>query len=642
MQKESDRYNYSFYQKLENFLQNKAVKILWLFIAFYIFIFCLISYLKYISFSYNDLDLSVIEQTFWNTIHGTLVTEGIGEATIFNGGHLFLIIFLLAPLYAVYPHPLTLLFMQSIFLALPAYLIFKFARDKIDTSFATYFALAYLLYPALAYVNLFEFHLIAFAPLFLLPMFIFFDKGRFWPFVLFMFLSLACKEDVSLVVFGLGIYGLFKYTHLKLPFIRRNDWKWVVVPLLSGVLWFIAVTQFIQPHFTLAEAKSLSGPRGALMFYGWLGSTPAEIIRNIFLHPGQVLRGIFIPAKNTYLLHLFGPLAFLSVFGLKEMVVVLFGLLESLLSQRPAHFSINFQYPALIMPFIFISAIFGLRRLLQFKLLKRLKIYILIILFSISLFFAFKLGPLFSLPFERWKRDRRDVLKERFVKLVPPEAPVAASFELATRLTHRDRLFFAYQINIIDGGPQYAYGVEKYGEKANYLLVDFRDYLTYFGFYYQDSDIYLKSFLERYNWNVDYEINNIVLLTKAKDNAEQLIEALDSFPENLSGPSFSNEYIKFVGCRLKKQVVLEHPVLHLDGYLECRTQTSQRYILQLDFFSKDDKKLLYRHYFIAPDRIYPTKRWKKGEKIKISQNVLVPDSVQIDKCDLVLKFCLIE
>ncbi len=626
----------------ENFLYHKASKIIWLSIIFYIFIFCLISYLKYRSFSYNDMDLFAIGQIFWNTIRGNFVVDAIGERTVFSGGHFFLIIFLLAPFYAVYPHPLTLLFMQSIALAVPAYFIFRLACDKIDTTFATYFALAYLLYPPLAYVNLFEFHIIAFVPLFLIPMFISFDKQRFWPFVLFMFLALSCKEDVSLVIFGLGIYALFKYARLKRPFVRRKDCKWIIVPLLSGVLWLVLVTKFIQPVFRAAELKEISGSSPISSFYAWLGHTPGEMLRNIFLHPGQTLRGMFIPAKNRYLLHLFGPLAFSSVFALKEMVIILFGLLESLLSQRSTHFSIHYQYPAMIMPFIFISAILGVRYLLQRRPFKSLRLYVLIFLFSVSLFSAFKIGPLFRLPFSQWKPDQRDALKEEFIKLIPPQTAVAATFEMATRLTHQDRLFFMYHVNIAERSAQYAYLTEQYGEKADFLLTDFLDQLTYFGFYDQNSDIYLKNFLKKYNWHVAYEINNIALWTKTKTNNGQLIETVDSLPERLPGPTSSNGYIKLAGCRFKEQIVLGHSVLHFEGYLECLREMNQRYILQLDFYGKAQKNLLYRHYFIAPDRIYPSKRWKKGEKIKISQNVLAPDSLQIENCDLILSFCLVQ
>ncbi|MCQ9208242.1 MAG: hypothetical protein NG712_02560, partial [Omnitrophica bacterium] len=81
---------------------------------------------------------------------------------------------------------------------------------------------------------------------------------------------------------------------------------------------------------------------------------------------------------------------------------------------------------------------------------------------------------------------------------------------------------------------------------------------------------------------------------------------------------------------------------HLEGYLECRKETNQRYILQLELYSKGEKELKFRHYFMAPDRIYPTKRWKKGEKIKISQNVSIPDSADIENCNLVLRFFLIK
>lgn len=609
-------------------------------ILLYIILFSLISYLKFVSFSYIDVDLSAIEQVFWSTAHGKFIVGEFGDAALLGGGHFFLIIILLAPIYAIFAHPLTLLFMQTIVLAIPAYFIYIFARKKVDESFAFYFALAYLLYPALAYVNLFEFHLIAFAPLFLIPMFMFFEKRRFWLFILFMFLALSCKEDVFLAMFGLGIYGLFKYMRFKQPFIRKEHYKWCAVPLIAGVLWFILVIKFIQPYFILAELKEVSDSRGVLAFYGWLGNTPGEIIKNIFLHPKELLQGIFIPAKVKYLLLLFGPLAFLSLLGFKEMIIVAFILLESLLSQRTTHFSINFQYSAMVTPFIFISAIFGLRRLLQFKLLKRSKLHILIILLSISLFCAFNFGPLFKLSLERWKPDTRDALKEDFVKLIPPEAAVATTFELGTRLTHRDKLFFIYHINIIDWSGPYAYLAEKYGEKSDYLLIDFLDQLTYFGFYYQNSDIFLKDFLEQYSWSVLYEMDNIALWIKGEDGSDQLIERIDEFPQDLAGLSFANEHIKFVGVKFNEREVLDRLVLHVESYLESQKATTKRYVLLLDFYDKGTKELLYRHSFIAADRIYPTKRWQVGEKIKISQNVFIPESIKLEDCDIALNLGL--
>jgi len=185
---------------------------------------------------------------------------------------------------------------------------------------------------------------------------------------------------------------------------------------------------------------------------------------------------------------------------------------------------------------------------------------------------------------------------------------------------------------------RYAYLTEKYGEEAEYILVDFFDQLTYFGFYYDNSDIFLKQFLETYNGYLAYEVDNIALWIKGKGRDVQLISTVDEFPQKLAGPNFANEHIRFVGCNFEEKEVLERSVLHIESYLESLRSTDKRYVLALDFYDKDNKKLIYRHWFTAADRIYPTKRWKRFEKIKISQNVFIPESVNLKECELVLNF----
>ena len=96
--------------------------------------------------------------------------------------------------------------------------------------------------------------------------------------------------------------------------------------------------------------------------------------------------------------------------------------------------------------------------------------------------------------------------------------------------------------------------------------------------------------------------------------------------------------IKVVGCQLRQQTILDYPVLRLDAYLECERPADTRYVLQLDIYSRDGQRHLLRHYFVAADRIYPTKRWKKGEKVKISQNLLIPQEIRLEEANIMLNF----
>ncbi len=120
--------------------------------------------------------------------------------------------------------------------------------------------------------------------------------------------------------------------------------------------------------------------------------------------PAHVLSGILTRPKLRYLFHLFIPLGFLSLLSPTDLVMVLVSLLEGLLSSRFTHFSIRYQYSAIITPFVFISAIRGTRNLLRWKWFKFKPDYLVIFLLLISPPSARMLRPLFRLPcmFQQW------------------------------------------------------------------------------------------------------------------------------------------------------------------------------------------------------------------------------------------------
>ena len=68
------------------------------------------------------------------------------------------------------------------------------------------FALAYLLYPATGWLTLNEFHPVALATPLLLFAFWYLDEDRLLPFTAFAIAAAACKEEIALVVAGLGIW----------------------------------------------------------------------------------------------------------------------------------------------------------------------------------------------------------------------------------------------------------------------------------------------------------------------------------------------------------------------------------------------------------------------------------------------------
>ena len=71
-------------------------KILWLAIVLYVVVFSLVSIYKYTHFLYNGIDLAIINNVFWNTVHGHWFWSSI-QGHSYLGDHCSPILILLLP-----------------------------------------------------------------------------------------------------------------------------------------------------------------------------------------------------------------------------------------------------------------------------------------------------------------------------------------------------------------------------------------------------------------------------------------------------------------------------------------------------------------------------------------------------------------
>ena len=125
--------------------------------AAYALVYGLIASIKFRYYLYNDFDLAIFAQATDLALRGTLFSSIRGMNWL--GDHVSLILFVIAPLYALLRHPMTLLLLQCLALALGAVPVFALARRELgDEAIALGFAALYLLHPAIGYTNLFEFH----------------------------------------------------------------------------------------------------------------------------------------------------------------------------------------------------------------------------------------------------------------------------------------------------------------------------------------------------------------------------------------------------------------------------------------------------------------------------------------------------
>src|SRR3954454_16564527 len=186
----------------------RARPLLWAAMAAYATGFTALSSLRHESFETGRFDLGNMVQAVWSTAHGRplRVTNLRGDQVSRLAAHFDPLLVAFAPLWWIWPSPHMLLAVQAILIALGALPVFWLARKHLDSeAAATGFGLAYLLFPATQWLTLNEFHPVALACPFLLFAVWYLDEDRLLPFSLFALLAMLTKEEIPLVVAGMGV-----------------------------------------------------------------------------------------------------------------------------------------------------------------------------------------------------------------------------------------------------------------------------------------------------------------------------------------------------------------------------------------------------------------------------------------------------
>jgi uncharacterized membrane protein len=468
----------------------------------------------------------------------------------------------------------------------------------------------YLFYPALGYVNLFEFHANIFIPFFLTFTFYFFMNNRFKAFLILSFLSLSCQENVSLIIFMFGFYAL----------LNKKSLRWVITPFILGGLWFVFTLNFIMPLLN-------NGNVNFFTLYSHLGNSFTEIIKTIILKPIFVLKQFFMVNKGIFLLQLFVPVSFLAFFAPRILLLAIPIFLQHLLSLRPSETSIYYHYTAETIPIVFIASIYGLKYILKnaefIKLRYRATSIFLIV---IIIFSNLRIGPQLYLVkyLSAFRMKAIDREKERLLKIIPKDASVVATFEFLPRLSLRNNL---HSFHFIYSG-HYTLTSKKYEvpKDLTYALIDFDDPLTFNTYYSPRNSKNIREFLIPDNWGVVEAVDNIVLFKKQYQSKIKLYEILnskDNFGSSATKINEINDKITLLRCDINKDMQVKERV-SLIFYWECHEKMNEDYAIILKFLDKNNK-FFYEKLIFPCYRIYPTYEWNKGEIIRDWHYIFIPE-----------------
>lgn len=320
-----------------------------LLILLYALTFSVLSILRHQTLHSNAFDLGNMDQAVWNTLQGRILrfTNWEGGDTRF-AAHVEPILIPISLLYLLRSDPQTLLVFQSLVLALGAWPAFWLAKEKLESALAGFvFALAYLLFPALEAANVSDFHAVSLTAAFLLYAFYFLQRKNYAWFALFAFLSLTCKEEISLILLLMGLYIV----------VFQGEWRVGLVTMVVGALWFYLSMYVVIPHFNVA------GKSAFLERYQHLGSNPGEMAVTLLTHPIYALKLVFASPKRAYLFGLLAGGGFLPLLAPEIAILGAPSLAINLLSSSEWMYSGGAHYSAPVVPLIIVAGIYGLARL---------------------------------------------------------------------------------------------------------------------------------------------------------------------------------------------------------------------------------------------------------------------------------------
>ena len=274
-----------------NELDDRAMRILMRRRALYVIggavlfavIYAVLSWLKYRAYMDARFDLGNMVQAVYNTANGRFLEITTGDVQPRQmsrlGSHVDPILALFAIPWLVWPSPVMLLVAQSAIVATGAWPAYRLgARVTRHPSAGAFLAGAYLLYPALGFLVLNEFHPVALATPLLLWAFLYMEEDRWVRAAVFLVLAAASKETVPLVIAFMGLYFAIR---------KRSPWPLAVTAL--GAAWFVVAVWVVIPHYNGDQSAFIAR-------YGDYGGGAGEVAKNALLHPLQTA-GISSPTR---------------------------------------------------------------------------------------------------------------------------------------------------------------------------------------------------------------------------------------------------------------------------------------------------------------------------------------------------------
>jgi uncharacterized membrane protein len=251
------------------------------------------------------------------------------------------------------------------------------------------------------------------------------------------------KENVFLVASFFGLYLFFK---------EKKYITGLLLTIIPTIIFFFLVS------------KAIPGARGhahfALSYYSYLGGTTQGIIQNLLFKPQIAISHLLSFSTIDYIHQLLLPVGYLALLSPFYLLFTLPELGIYLLSDNPGLRSYQYHYGAIIVPFIYISSIYGIKNLIvKFKSSTSEKIifYYILAALIISSYFYSPLPGMRNADYGPYNTTNSKTI-DKYLSLIPINASVSASNNIGAHLSHRDHIY------VVPFGIDIAEYVVLYGE----------------------------------------------------------------------------------------------------------------------------------------------------------------------------------
>jgi uncharacterized membrane protein len=474
------------------------------------------SYARWANFQYRSFDLAYYVQAIWQLIHGRL--DASVENVPLLGNHVEPIVFLFAPLFAVFRHPMLFVAVQNAALAtmpLVGYNIAK--RLGLDGKRACLLSAALLLAPAAGYIAIHEFHPEALVAPFLLLMlqaWVAKSISRHW---LWFVAVLACKENMAPLLVVYCATQCVAERNRGLAELRR----WYLWPMGLALIWFVLSAYVITPALN-------SGNIDYVALYDQLGTSPGNILLNAIVRPQLIGCALLQSLTHGNLVWgLLLPFLCLPLLRPRWIIIAAPILLQHLLSWRSSEWMIYFHYPAPLLPLFWIASVEVIAASDHWKhvpsIVSRATAWLIVVGCVAGQIWLGPLAQIVTTTADWFGAGQDRARKSAFIAQIPPASSVVAPLPYLSHLAMREKLYSLHYV--LKGLKTLSRSSYQPPSPPDFVLIDYRDSATFdpgAGFYHPtmktvdgriipSSDRLLHDFLKRATWTAD-EQDELTLL----------------------------------------------------------------------------------------------------------------------------------